>query len=102
MARLSATDLVWTVEIVSVVGQVRAGVVAARTHENREAGGSFFNHVNLPVSQHGIERPIPGRAELFALSKGQVVDHTRGEIIIELDLGQPPIRSRGVRERPVS
>lgn len=99
VADMAAADLV---RAINVAGKTYARIVAAGHHEQRKSGSRFFNYVDLPPSQGGIGHSVPGTAEVLPSAEGQIINHASREAMIQLDLGQRPVRSLGIWERVVS
>src|SRR5215472_4324181 len=51
-----------------------------------EARSDVFDDGDLPIAQHIVDGTAPGRAPFFACAEGQIIDHARSEVIIEVDV----------------
>ena len=65
--------LIGAIQAVAVPLKIHTGAteiaVGAGDREQRESGGGFFYHIQLPVAQGRIDWATPGAAELFAFAK---------------------------------
>ena len=49
-ADAAATNLVWTVDVITVVREIDPGLVVAGNDKERKARSDLLNHVNFPIS----------------------------------------------------
>src|ERR1700685_2563397 len=78
------TDFVRALQNYPVVEEEDTRFVGAIDHEQREAGLGPFDDIHLPISQHRIGSSVPVATKVFALAKGQLVEHAGGETVVEI------------------
>src|SRR5580704_18198998 len=76
----------------AVIGEVRARLIGAIDHKQREAGGDSFDQIHLPMPEEGVGGGTPATAKPFALAEWQVIKDAGGKVVIEVQLRQPPIQ----------
>src|SRR5690348_13970023 len=95
-------NLVWTLESISVVREENPGSVSAIHDKQWEAGGGMFNDIQLPVAQDRIRRPGPIAAEVFAFSKGQVIQNAGSKVVVQIQLREAPVELRASGKRIIN
>ena len=69
-----------------------AGAVNAVDQGHWESRRDSLDKSHLEVAENGVGHGIPIAPELLSAAEGQIVNHTAGEAVIEVDLRQAPIQ----------
>src|ERR1700722_5908213 len=100
-ASIGIANFVGPVQHISIPHEVHARLVVAIDDKQWKSGDSLFDYVHLPVAEHCVDRAAPIATEMLALAKWEVVKDAGGELIVEVELRQPPIRFLRSGEWPV-
>ena len=100
---VATRNLVRAVKVVPIAAGVEedTGLVIAVDQRVRKPRGNFFDQRQLPVPQKRVRSVIPSIAELLAFAERQVINDATREVVIEVDLRQPPIELLLIREREI-
>src|ERR1700688_712243 len=85
----------------SVVEEEDAGLIRAIDHEERKPRLGPFDDIDLPISQHCVNRSTPVAAEMPSLTERQIIENAGGKDIVQVELRQSPIQLLRTRERPI-
>src|ERR1700682_40968 len=61
----------------------------------------MLDQIHLPVPEYGVRGTAPVAAEVLPFAKGQVIQDTRGEVVVQVQLRQSPVQFRASWKRVI-
>jgi hypothetical protein len=83
--------MIGPIQEISVPLKIDARIVRV-SHEEREPGRDSLDHIHFPISQDRIDGTAPIAAKLLAFSEWQIIGNAGRELVIEVELREPPIQ----------